>query len=152
MLIALVERYLSLRQTLGFTLRNASRNLRAFAQFAADRGNTHIHAATAMAWASEAPSPSARHVRLCDIVHLARFLHAEDPASTLIGNDPPSAKKMDPPPVAEWSALTVSFFFEALHQPVLRCIISAPSSNGGDGDVGARQRCRCRDLVAALDS
>ena len=54
-------------------------------------------------------------------------------ASTLIGNDPPSAKKMDPSPVAEWSALTVSFFFEAeaLHQPVLRCIIPAPSSNGG---------------------
>jgi len=97
MLIALVERYLSLRQTLGFTLRNASRNLRAFAQFAADRGNTHIHAATAMAWASEAPSPSARHVRLCDIVHLARFLHAEDPAHEVPSN-PFRAPKCRPQP------------------------------------------------------
>lgn len=97
MLIALVERYLSLRQTLGFTLRNASRNLRAFAQFAADRGNTHIHAATAMAWASEAPSPSARHVRLCDVVHLARFLHAEDPAHEVPSN-PFRAPKCRPQP------------------------------------------------------
>jgi integrase len=97
MLIALVERYLSLRQTLGFTLRNASRNLRAFAQFAADRGNTHIHAATAMAWASEATSPSARHVRLCDIVHLARFLHAEDPAHEVPSN-PFRAPKCRPQP------------------------------------------------------
>ena len=63
MLIAHVERYLSLRRTLGFKLRNVSGNLRAFARFAADRGDTHIRAATAVAWATEAPSPAARHVR-----------------------------------------------------------------------------------------
>ena len=33
-----------------------------------------------MAWATEAPSPSARHIRLRDVMHLARFLHAEDAA------------------------------------------------------------------------
>jgi integrase/recombinase XerD len=86
MLIANVERYLSLRQTLGFTLHDVSRNLRAFARFAADRADTHIRAATAVAWATEAPSPSARHVRLRNVVSLARFLHAEDPLHEVPSN------------------------------------------------------------------
>ncbi len=86
MLIAHVERYLSLRQTLGFELRNLSRNLRAFARFAADQGDTHIRAATALAWATEAPSPAARHIRLRNVVNLARFLHAEDPRHEVPAN------------------------------------------------------------------
>jgi integrase/recombinase XerD len=80
MLTAHVERYLALRQTLGFRLRDTARHLRAFARFAAARGETHIRAATAVAWAAEAPSPGARHVRLRNVVHLARFLHTEDAA------------------------------------------------------------------------
>lgn len=80
MLTAPVERYLSLRRGLGFELREAARHLRAFAAFAAARGDTHIRASTAAAWAAEAPSPNARHVRLRDVVRLARFLHAEDAA------------------------------------------------------------------------
>ena len=86
MLIDLIERYLSLRQTLGFTLRDPSRPLRAFAQFAADTGDTHIRAATAVAWASAASSPSVRHVRLRNIIDLARFLHAEDPRHEVPSN------------------------------------------------------------------
>ena len=80
MLTAHVARYVSLRQALGFTLHRVSRHLHAFARFAADRGDTHIRASTAVAWATEALSPSARHIRLRDVMHLARFLHAEDPA------------------------------------------------------------------------
>jgi len=97
MLIAHVERYVSLRQTLGFRLRDVSRNLRAFARFAADRGDTHIRAATALAWATEAPSPSARHVRLRNVVNLARFLHAEDPIHEVPPN-PFHAPKQRPAP------------------------------------------------------
>jgi integrase len=79
-------------------LRDPSRHLRAFAQFAADRGdNTHIRGATALAWASEAPSPSARHVRLRNIVHLARFLHAEDTTHEVPSN-PFRAPKQRPQP------------------------------------------------------
>jgi integrase/recombinase XerD len=78
MLTAHVERYVRLRQTLGFKLRDASRQLRAFAGFAAGRGDTHVRESTAVAWAAEAPSPNARHIRLRVVVHLARFLHAED--------------------------------------------------------------------------
>jgi integrase/recombinase XerD len=79
MLIAHVERYISLRQTLGFKLREVSRNLRAYAKFAVDNGDTHIRVATATDWAAMAPSPEARHIRLRNVIHLARFLHAEDP-------------------------------------------------------------------------
>lgn len=80
MLTAHVERYVRLRQALGFTLRDASRGLRAFAGFAAARGDTYLRDSTALAWAAEAPSPNARHIRLRIVRHLARFLHAEDPA------------------------------------------------------------------------
>jgi integrase/recombinase XerD len=79
MLTVHVERYVSLRQTLGYKLRNTSGNLHAFASFAAERGDTHVRAATAVDWATEGISPYNRHIRLRDVVLLARFLHAEDP-------------------------------------------------------------------------
>ena len=78
MLIAHVERYLSLRQMLGYKLRNTSGNLRAFARFAAGKGDTHVRISTAMDWATEGTSPSTRHIRLRDTAQLARFLHAEE--------------------------------------------------------------------------
>ena len=86
MLIAHVERYLSLRQTLGYKLRETSANLRAFARFAIHRGDTLVRASTAVDWATEAPSPHARHVRLRNVAHLARFLHAEDPTHEVPSN------------------------------------------------------------------
>jgi integrase len=79
MLIAQVERYISFRKTLGYKLREISRHLRGFAAFAANRDETRVRTSTAMEWATEAPSPYARYLRLRDVVHLARFLHAEDP-------------------------------------------------------------------------
>jgi integrase/recombinase XerD len=86
MLIAHVERYVLLRQTLGYKLRDKGGNLRTFARFAADKGDTHVCASTAGEWAAGAPSAHARHVRLRDVAHLARFLHAEDPAHQIPSN------------------------------------------------------------------
>ena len=86
MLIAHVEHYLSLRQTLGYKLRETSANLRAFAKFTIHRGDTLVRASTAVDWATEAPSPHARHVRLRNVAHLARFLHAEDPTHEVPSN------------------------------------------------------------------
>ena len=80
MLTAHVERYVSLRQALGFGLRDVARNLRAFARFAEARGDAWVRSSTAVDWAAQAPSPGARHVRLRDVAGLARFLHAEDAA------------------------------------------------------------------------
>jgi integrase/recombinase XerD len=79
MLIGHVERYISLRQTLGYKLDDLSSNLNAFARFAAYRGDTHIRVSTAADWATEASSPHTCYIRLRDVARLARFLHAEDP-------------------------------------------------------------------------
>jgi hypothetical protein len=80
MLIAAATRYISLRQTLGFRLRELSLNLNAFARYAAGRGETHIRIATAVAWATAGCSLHSRYVRLRDVARFARFLHTEDPA------------------------------------------------------------------------
>ena len=80
MLTDAVERYLSLRQTLGHKLRGAGAHLRAFAHFAVATGDVHVRTATAMEWAKQARSPNARHIWLRDVSALARFLHAEDSA------------------------------------------------------------------------
>jgi integrase/recombinase XerD len=79
MLIAHVERYISLRQTLGYKLRDVSANLRGFAKFADDRGDTCIRVSTALDWATGASSPHARHVRMRNVARFAHFLQAEDP-------------------------------------------------------------------------
>ncbi len=91
MLIAHVERYLSLRQMLGYKLRNTSGNLRAFARFAAGKGDTHVRISTAMDWATEGTSPSTRHIRLRDTAQLARFLHAEE-MSRVVSTPTPSLR------------------------------------------------------------
>ena len=80
MLIDHVERYISLRQALGFTLRDSGQRLRAFARIATSRGDIHVRTSSAMEWAALAGSPSQRHMRLQEVIGLARFLHAEDPA------------------------------------------------------------------------
>lgn len=81
MLINDVERYIALRQSLGFKLEKAARHLRAFARHALAQGDTHIRIATAMTWSAETSStPGGRYRLLQEIALLARFLHAEDPA------------------------------------------------------------------------
>jgi integrase/recombinase XerD len=97
MLIAHVERYLSLRRMLGYKLRDTSANLRAFAKFATRRGDTYVRISTVMDWATEGISPYNRHIRLRAAVQLARFLHAEDPAHEVPSN-PFHAPKCRPLP------------------------------------------------------
>jgi integrase/recombinase XerD len=80
MLIALVERYISLRQTLGYKLRDLAASLRGFATFATNKSDTHVRTSTAVDWATGAPSQHARYIRLRNVVLLARFLSAEDSA------------------------------------------------------------------------
>jgi integrase len=79
MLTTHVDAWLSLRRATGFVLKGYERHLRRFAEFAAARGEDHVRAATAVAWASQAATPGERHRHLQLIVHLARHLHAEDP-------------------------------------------------------------------------
>jgi integrase/recombinase XerD len=86
MLIASVERYLFIRRTLGYKLRELSGSLRAYAHFAAERGDTHVRTSTALDWATRGPSLHARHIRLRNVAHLARFLHVEDAAHEVPAN------------------------------------------------------------------
>lgn len=80
MLTGHVERYISLRQALGFKLCDVARDLRAYARYAEARGDAYVRLSAAADWAEQAPSPMARHVRLRRVAGLARFLRAEDPA------------------------------------------------------------------------
>jgi integrase len=79
MLSADVDRYIALRQALGFTLRDTSSQLRAFAGFAESKGDRFLHVSTAVSWADEAPSSYARFIRLRRVVQFARFVRAEEP-------------------------------------------------------------------------
>lgn len=80
MLIEASHRYVALRRSLGFKLAKTARHLEAFTQYAADRSDTHIRAATAISWASSVSStPNSLYRRLQEIALFARFLRAEDP-------------------------------------------------------------------------
>jgi site-specific recombinase XerD len=74
-----VDTYLAVRRAVGFALAHTEGYLRHFARFATARGDTHIVARTAVAWASLAPSEAQRHHRLQTVRRFARFLAAEDP-------------------------------------------------------------------------
>lgn len=79
MLIAEIDRYIALRRSLGFKLKETAKNLASFGHFAEAKTERHIRTATAMAWAEEASTPDTRYRRITDVIRLAIFLHAEDP-------------------------------------------------------------------------
>jgi integrase/recombinase XerD len=94
-----VNRYISLRRTLGYKLIIAERHLGAFAGFAAGRGETHIRTASVLAWlATVARTPDARARRLRDLILFARFLHAEDPRHEIPCADVKLSSKKRPIP------------------------------------------------------
>ena len=79
MLIDDVERYVTLRRSLGFKLRKTSAHLASFAEYAASVGDVHIRRDTALAWAAVTTStPGSCYRRLQELALCARFLHAED--------------------------------------------------------------------------
>jgi integrase len=79
MLMALIDTWLAARRANGFALRKYEQHLRPFAEFAAARGEAHVRAETAIAWALQATTPGQRRRLFQRIVQLARYLHAEDP-------------------------------------------------------------------------
>lgn len=78
MLTEHVERYLALRLTLGYSLRETGRDLRAFAKLAQNRGEEFVTTETAALWADAAPSVGSRSIRMKRLILFANFLHAED--------------------------------------------------------------------------
>lgn len=78
MLMRAVDSYFEVRRAAGFELRVTEYLLRDFARFAAERGETHVRGATAVAWAARAPSVRQRDRRLKEAIRFARHVHAED--------------------------------------------------------------------------
>lgn len=87
-MMAIVERYLSLRRNLGFKLRDTAYHLRSYAKFADSHGESHIRTATAMLWAGLVPSANLRRVRYRNLTNFARFAHAEDDQHEVPANSP----------------------------------------------------------------
>lgn len=93
MLTDATDRYIALRRTLGYKLVKTERHLRAFSDFAADRGETHIRAATVLRWLETvAGTPNTRARRMSEIILFARFLHAEDPRHEIPRADLPRSQ------------------------------------------------------------
>lgn len=80
MLTEEINRYVALRRSLGFKLKETAKNLASFGQFVEARGERHVRTATAVAWAEGASTPDTRYRRITDVIRLATFLHAEDAA------------------------------------------------------------------------
>ena len=75
---AAVESYLGVRRAAGFTLSNTEYLLHSFADFAADRKQTHIRTPTVVEWASQARSVAQRHTRYQTVYRFAQYLSLED--------------------------------------------------------------------------
>jgi integrase/recombinase XerD len=79
MLTRAIDGYLAVRRAAGFALTVDGGLLRSFAQFAADRAESHVQRQTAIAWAAQAPSPSQRERRLGMVRRFVAHARAEDP-------------------------------------------------------------------------
>ena len=73
-----IETYLALRRATGFAMLNAEYLLRSFAAFATERGQTHVHAQTAIEWAARGPSVAQRDARLKAVCRFVRHVRIED--------------------------------------------------------------------------
>lgn len=82
-----IEAYLGVRRTSGFELKNDDYLLHSYGRFAAERGESRVCAATAVAWAARTTSVVQRDVRLNTVCRFARFVCLEDAGHEL----PPAA-------------------------------------------------------------
>jgi len=79
MLMKAVESYLAVRRAAGYKLVSTEKILRKFARYAMDKGECFIRSKTVIDWAGKVPSPSRRARCLQVVIHLAKYLRAEDP-------------------------------------------------------------------------
>jgi len=77
-----LDRYLSVRRSLGYDLRTAERRLRRFARFADQEGAPHIGTALFLRWDASLPAAttSTRSARLSAVRLFAQWLSSIDPA------------------------------------------------------------------------
>jgi integrase/recombinase XerD len=77
-----LDRYLSVRRSLGYDLRTEERRLRRFARFADQEGAPHIDTALFLRWDASLPAAttSTRSARLSAVRLFAQWLSSIDPA------------------------------------------------------------------------
>ena len=79
MLSAAIDSYLAARRAAGFQLKDQEGILRDFNRFASAKGDTVVRTRTVLRWArARGGSPLRICVRLRTVIHLARYLKAED--------------------------------------------------------------------------
>lgn len=78
MLMRAVDSYLAVRRAVGYELEVPEYLLRSYARFAAQHGDAHIRASTAIRWARTAPSLSQQDHRLNTVIRFARHMQVED--------------------------------------------------------------------------
>jgi integrase/recombinase XerD len=93
-----VETYLTLRRATGFAMQNAEYLLKSFAAFAAEHGQTHVQAQTAIDWAALGPSVAQRDARLKAICRFARYARVDDAGHELPPANHFGARKTRRPP------------------------------------------------------
>lgn len=98
MLMTRIDTWLATRRASGFVLEGYERQLHQFAEFAAARGDDHIRADTAVAWALQKATPGQRRRHYQRIVQLAGYLHAEDPRHEIPPNHHFPGKRQRPVP------------------------------------------------------
>jgi integrase len=79
MLNAAIDSYLARRRAAGFQLKDHEGILRDFTRFASAKGDAFVRSRTVLEWIrARHGSPLRSRIRLRTVVHLARYLHAED--------------------------------------------------------------------------
>ena len=103
-----VESYLALRRATGFAMQNAAYLLKSFAAFAAERGQTHVHAQTAIDWTTLGPSVAQRAARLKAVCQFARYVRVDDARHELPPTNHFGARKTRRPPTSTRQKTSIS--------------------------------------------
>jgi integrase/recombinase XerD len=107
-----IEAYLALRRAAGFAMLNAEYLLKSFAAFATECGQTHVHAQTAIDWATRGPTVAQRDVRLKAVCRFVRHVRVEDARHELPPANHFGARKTRRPPHI-YSAAEIDRLIEA---------------------------------------
>lgn len=131
---ALVAAYIAVRRAAGFKMSTVEWRLNLFAHFAEDKGEDHVRIGTATAWAAQARTPHARHIRMRNLIRFAAHLRAEDPAHEV----PPTGVF-----AYRWNAHPPRLFED---EDIARLLAAA----GGLSPIGSSRPATIRTLFALL--
>lgn len=136
MLSAIVERHVALHRATGYLFRKQTVLLRLFARYAEAHGDDVVRAATAIAWAADAPTAGTRRGRLHVVCRFAQLMRAEDPRHEV---PPPDVFGPQPP-------RRTPYIFTAKE---IRALLEAAAELGPRGSLRPRVYAMLLGLIAA---